>query len=78
MIVVAVFMASFMVIIQPAYLPTANDLGGVFELNPENAHILFTHEGKYELYVGDILLLELDKDSIKMEDFKNLPIIMED
>ena len=77
-LVVVVFMASFMIIIQPAYLPTKNDLGGVFELDPENAHILFTHEGKYELYIDGLLLLELEEDLIKMEDFKNIPFIMED
>jgi len=77
-LVAIVFLASFMVIIQPAYLPPVNDMEGIFELSPKNAHILFTKEGKYELYADDMFIFELEEYSLNIEPFKELSVIIED
>jgi beta-lactamase regulating signal transducer with metallopeptidase domain len=77
--VVMVFMASFLFIIQPASIPPEFDTGGVFRICPGNAYILITRDGSYMLYIDGQFVFELDEDLIIEEDyFKGLSIVEED
>jgi beta-lactamase regulating signal transducer with metallopeptidase domain len=76
--VVIVFIASFMFIIQPAGRPPEVDMGDIFTICPERAHIFVTKDGSYTLYVDGQFVLELDESSFNADYLEGLSIIMED
>lgn len=73
-IFVAVFLMSYMIIIQPRFEPSANDLGGVIDINPSNSSILYD-DGSYYLYVNGVKLGALDEGELKGEPYCGLEII---
>ena len=56
-LVVALFLASYLVIVQPAHLPPEEY--GILAFDSENSHIVFTIDGIYRFYTpgGEFLLL---------------------
>jgi beta-lactamase regulating signal transducer with metallopeptidase domain len=77
-LVVIVFLASFMVIIQPAVFPVEYGTEDIFRLSPENAYILITECGRYELYIDGQFFHELTELYLELDDFKDLPRVYED
>lgn len=75
-LVVIVFMASFVFIIQPARMPPEYDNGSIFRVGPENAYIILSKEGSYRLYVDGHFVLEFDE--IQVNYFEGLLIIEEE
>lgn len=73
-IFVAVFLMSYMVIIQPRFEPPASDLGGAIDINPSNSSIQY-EDGAYYLYVNGVKLGALDEGELKGEPFCGLEII---
>ena len=73
---VTLFIASFLVVILPAYPPPPME-EGEFTLSPDNSYILVTRDGRYKLYSDGELLSE-DETFIEKYYFKDLPIIMGD
>ena len=64
-LVVLIFLASFMVIIQPAHNMPAEDMEGAFRICPESSHILLTSDGRFKLYVDGQFVSELPEIAIE-------------
>ena len=77
-LVILLFIASFTVIVQPAYSPSGEDNVDVFRINQENAHILVTRNNTYELYVDGLFLVELSEAALEAESYKGIPIISDE
>lgn len=58
-LVCILFIASFMVIIQPAGFPDAGELQGGYPITPDNAYVMICNDGRIELYVDDQLFMEI-------------------
>ncbi|WP_159456280.1 M56 family metallopeptidase [Intestinibacillus massiliensis] len=66
-IVIAFFILSYFVIIQPAYQAPDTDDYVVF--TPQNSYLVPTNNGKYDFYCDGVLV-----DSLSQEDLKHLPL----
>jgi len=72
-LVVMVFFASFMFVVQPLHLVPDDEL---FVITPENAHIVLAVDGTYRLYVYEQFVFELPPILIETDQrFENLTII---
>lgn len=68
---------SYSFVIQPEGHPPAEDLVGTFEIDVENAYILHTAEGGYELYVDGELFQYLNKALLRSSPINEIEIIEE-
>ena len=71
----ALFILSYMVIIQPAYAPP-EDIQGKYEFTNYNSYIRHM-DGQYILYYNDTVLMELTEDEINSVPFNKLEILEE-
>ena len=76
-LIVFIFTTSYFVIIQPAYMPLGYNTGEVFSITPENAYIVATLDGRYELYIFGQFVEELEEELLSAEYFVILDIIEE-
>jgi len=74
MMVVFLFLASYMVIFQPFYPISPEYEGSVFAITPENSLIVLTAEGIYRIYIDGVFFGELTEITIP---FDGLPIVDE-
>ena len=82
---VALFLLSYAVIVQPAYLPpeedlTVNGLEAAYDVTDEFDEMTdqyFVYEnGEYKLYIGGYYFGVIDEDSVKSDpNFNNIPIL---
>jgi beta-lactamase regulating signal transducer with metallopeptidase domain len=86
-LVVMVFIASFMVVVQPARYPSELDTEEIFRITAENAYILITKDGRYEMHIEGQPTVDLGelptfdrKETFDLLNYlyNNLPIIEED
>lgn len=77
-LVILLFIASFMVIIQPAGNPPDEDIEGTFTINSENAYILLTTDNVYKLYVNGEFFTDIIESTPEFEAFEGIPIIIEE
>lgn len=68
---------SYSFVVQPAGYPPEEDLVGTFEPNFENAYILHTVEGSYELYVDGKLFQYLNAALLRSSPINEIEIIEE-
>lgn len=68
---------SYSFVVQSAGYPPEEDLAGTFEPDFENAYILHTAEGSYELYVDGELFQYLDTDLLRSSPISEIEIIEE-
>lgn len=73
-IFVAVFLMSYMVILQPRFEPPASDLGGAIDINPSNSSIQY-EDGAFYLYVNGVKLETLDEGELADKPFRDLEIV---
>ena len=76
-LVAILFLASFLIIIQPAYIPIEYDANGISEVNPGNSYIVLTTDGRYMFFVDGQFIFEIDESTLGIELYRNLPIIEE-
>lgn len=70
----AVFLMSYMVILQPRFEPPASDLGGAIDINPSNSSIQYEN-GAFYLYVNGVKLETLDEGELADKPFRDLEIV---
>lgn len=73
-IFVAVFLMSYMVIVQPQFDPPASDLGGVIDINPSNS-LIQCEDGVFYLYYDGIKIAMLTESELKDNPYCDLEII---
>ncbi len=71
---VALFIASYFVIIQPAGFPPEEELSGVIEITPDNAYLVHSEDGTYELWVDGVCISMQTDDDLKLEPLCDLEI----
>lgn len=64
-IIVLWFIASYLVALQPASMPSVENISGYIDVTPDNAYILKTQEGKLILVVNGKLLGPVSKEELE-------------
>ena len=77
-LVVAMFVASFMVILQPAFRPPTEDIDGAFSITSDNAYVVVTDDKRRYPYINGQRIIEVFDMTPEAEPFTNLPIIYEE
>lgn len=74
---IALFLASYLVLFQPAGEPAVEDIDGYLEITPENAYLIKTDKGTYEIWVNDAFFGVIPEDAVHDDPIDELPIYME-
>ncbi len=72
--VLAIFLLSYLVIIQPAGFPKGDKAEGGVRITPENAYILVLPNGKIQLFADGEYAWDINQDMLIIEPFKDLEI----
>ena len=75
---IALFLSSYFFLFQPAGYPREEEIADCVQITPENAYILQTDEGTYELWVDNNLFYVLQKEDLNEMPAKILPMFKED
>lgn len=71
---IALFIASYFVIIQPASFPPEEDLAGVIEITPENSYLVHKEDGTYDLWVDGAFYTTHAENELRSEPLCDLEI----
>ncbi len=71
-------MCSYLIIIQPAYDPPAEDIVESVTITEDNAYIVIDEEGVIQIFVNNKPFMILSNKDLNMEPFNKLPIKQEE
>ncbi|MEE0420058.1 MAG: M56 family metallopeptidase [Lachnospiraceae bacterium] len=77
-IIIIAFLCSYLIIIQPAYDPPAEDIVESVTITEDNAYIVIDEEGVIQIFVNNKPFMILSNKDLNMEPFNKLPIKQEE